>query len=44
MLHKADKNPIYGVRGVMLLFKEKSKSLPKENRTHEKTYVFSHAL
>lgn len=44
MLHKADKHPVYGVRGVMHFFKEKSRSLPKEKGTHEKTYVFSHVL
>ena len=44
MLHKTDKGPIYGVRGVIHFFKEKPRFLPKEKRTHEKTYVFSHAL
>lgn len=44
MLHKADKHPVYGVRGAMRFFKEKSRSLPKEKGTYEKTYVFSHAL
>ena len=43
MLHKMDKGPIYGVRGVIHFFKEKPRFLPKETRTHEKTYVFSHA-
>ena len=43
MLHKTDKGPIYGVRGVIHFFKEKPRFLPKEKRTHEKTYVFSHA-
>ena len=44
MLHKTDKGPVYGVRGVMHFFKEKSRFLPNRKRTHEKTYVFSHAL
>lgn len=30
MLHKADKHPVYGVRGAMRFFKKKSRSLPKE--------------
>ena len=44
MLHKTDKGLIYGVRGLIHFFKEHTGFLPKEKRTHEKTYVFSHAL
>ena len=44
MLHKTDKGLIYGVRGLIHFFKENTGFLPKEKRTHEKTYVFSHAL
>lgn len=44
MLHKTDKGLIYGVRGVIHFFKKSTGFFPKEKRTHEKTYVFSHAL
>ena len=43
MLHKTDKGLIYGVRGVIHFFKKSTGFFPKEKRTHEKTYVFSHA-
>ena len=43
-MHKTDKDPIYGLRGVVRLFKEKQDFYLKEKGTHEKTYVFSHAL
>ena len=44
MLHKTDKEPIYGVRGVMRFFRVTHDFHLKEIRTHEKTCVFSHAL
>lgn len=44
MLHKTDKYPIYGVRGIIAFFKEKTRFYLKEKRTYEKTYFFSHAL
>ena len=44
MLHKPDQEPIYGVRGSMPFFKGELELFPQKDRTHEKTFVFSHAL
>ena len=44
MLHKPDKEPIYGVRGSIPFFKEWLELFFQKERTYEKTFVFSHAL
>ena len=44
MLHKPDREPIYGVRGNMPFFKEWLELFPQKERTYEKTFVFSHVL
>ena len=40
MLHKPDREPIYGVRGNMPFFKEWLELFSRKERTCEKTFVF----
>ena len=40
MLHKPDREPIYGVRGNIPFFKEWLELFSRKERTCEKTFVF----